>query len=98
MTLKIQIISLIVSFLYGVFFSFLLNINYKLIYNNNKFIKIIGTFLFIIFNSLLYFLILLKFNNGIVHIYCIVALILGFTFNNSFLAKKIHLIALKYKK
>lgn len=98
MTLKIQIISLIVSFLYGIFFSILLNINYKVIYNNNKFIKIIGTLLFVIFNSLLYFLILLKVNNGIVHIYCIFALIFGFTLYNCFFSKKIHLIANKYKK
>lgn len=98
MTLKIQIISLIVSFLYGIFFSFLLNINYKLIYNNNKFIKIIGTLIFVLFNSLLYFLILLKINNGIVHIYCILALIIGFVIYNSFLDNKIHLIALKHKK
>lgn len=98
MILKLQIISLVVSFLYGIFFSFLLNINYKLIYNDNKFIKIIGTFLFVIFNSLLYFLILLKINNGIVHIYCIITLIVGFTFYNSFLSKKIHLIANKHKK
>lgn len=83
MTLKIQIISLIVSFLYGIFFSFLLNINHKLIYSSNKYIKIIGTLLFVIFNSLLYFLILLKVNNGIVHIYCIFSLILGFIFYNS---------------
>lgn len=98
MTLKVQIISLIVSFLYGIFFSFLLNINYKIIYNNNKFVKIIGTLLFVLFNSLLYFLILLKINNGIVHIYCILALIVGFTFYNSILSKKIHLIANKHKK
>ena len=98
MTLKIQIISLIVSFLYGIFFSFLLNINYKIIYNNNKFIKIFGTFLFIVFNSLLYFLILLKVNNGIVHIYCILSLICGFIFHTSFLYKRIRMIAFKHKK
>lgn len=78
MTLKVQIISLIVSFLYGIFFSILLKINYKIIYNEKKLIKIIGTFIFIIFNSLLYFLILMKINNGIVHIYLILVLSLGF--------------------
>lgn len=98
MTLKIQIISLVVSFLYGIFFSFLLNINYKLIYNDNKFIKIIGTFMFIIVNSLLYFLILLKINNGIVHIYCIFSLIIGFIIENFIISKKISKIALKFKK
>ena len=90
MTLKLQIISLIVSLFYGVFFSFLLSINHKIIYNSNKYIKIIGTFIFIIFNALLYFLILLKINNGIVHIYCIISIMLGFILYNR--------IALKYKK
>ena len=98
MTLKIQIISLIVSFLYGIFFSFLLNINYKIIYNENKFKKIIGTFLFIIFNSLLYFYILLKINNGIVHIYCIFSIITGYIMENFVINKKIKKIALKIKK
>lgn len=97
MTLKIQIISLIISFLYGIFFSILLNINYKLIYNDNKLIKIISTFLFIVFNSLLYFLILLKINNGIVHIYCLLSLILGFIIYD-FILKKIHMIANNHKK
>lgn len=88
MSLKLQIISLIVSFLYGIFFSFLLNINYKIIYNNSKLIKIIGTFIFIIANSLLYFYILLKINNGIVHIYLLLSLLMGFILGNIKIFKK----------
>lgn len=94
MTLKVQIISLIVSLLYGIFFSFLLNLNYKIIYNNKKIIQIISSFLFIIFNSLLYFYILLKINNGIVHIYLILSLIIGYI-SEHFIHNK---IALKQKK
>ena len=78
MSLKVQILSLIVSFIYGVFFNILLNINYKIIYNENKFIQITGSFLFVIANSLLYFYILLKVNNGVVHIYCLLMLLLGY--------------------
>lgn len=89
MSLKLQIISLIVSFLYGIFFSFLLNINYKIIYNNKIIIKIIGTFLFIIFNSLLYFYLLLKINNGIVHIYLLLSLLVGFILGNIKIFKKV---------
>ena len=36
MSLRLQILTLSYSFLYGIFFSFLLTINYKLIYNNEK--------------------------------------------------------------
>lgn len=94
MTLKVQIISLVISFLYGIFFSFSLNLNYKLIYNDKKIIKILSSFLFIIFNSLLYFYILLKTNNGIIHIYLILSLILGYI-SEHFIHNK---IAIKFKK
>lgn len=60
MTLKVQVMSLIISFLYGIFFSIFLNLNYKIIYNNNKIYKIGGTFLFVLVNVLLYFLIIKK--------------------------------------
>jgi hypothetical protein len=82
MSLKLQIISLIVSFLYGIFFSIFLNINYKLIYNDNKIYKIVGTFIFIIINVLLYFLIMEKINNGIIHIYCLISILLGYLIQN----------------
>ncbi len=98
MTLKLQIISLLVSFIFGIFFSFLLNINYKIIYNEKKIKKIIGTFLFVIFNSLFYFYILLKINNGIVHIYCIFSIILGYILENFVIDKKIKKIAYKLKR
>lgn len=89
MTLKIQIISLIVSFLYGILFSWILNINYKLIYNSKKYISIVGTFVFIICNSLLYFLILMKINHGIIHIYCLLALLIGFILEHFFIHKAV---------
>lgn len=89
MSLKLQIISLIVSFIYGIFFSKLLKINYKIIYNNKKSIKIIGTFIFIIVNSLLYFYILLKINNGIIHIYLFLSLLFGYIIENVKIIKKV---------
>lgn len=89
MSLKLQIISLIVSFLYGIFFSFTLKINYKIVYNNNKILKIIGTFLYIIANALLYFYLLLKINNGIVHIYLLLSLLIGFILENIKIFKKV---------
>lgn len=98
MTLKVQVMSLIISFLYGIFFSIFLNLNYKIIYNNNKIYKIGGTFLFVLVNVLLYFLIIKKVNNGVVHIYCLISIILG-TFLEHFVLRKIfNRFTIKYKK
>ena len=77
MILKIQFLSLGYSFVYGIFFSFLLTINYKLIYNSNKVVQWLITMLFILTNTLFYFLILKKINNGIIHPYFLFAFILG---------------------
>ena len=66
MILKIQILSLIYSFFYGIGFFLLLEINYKFLYEGKLVYRIIISFLFIIFISLLYFLGLLKINNGII--------------------------------
>ena len=77
MSLKIQFLTLGYSFLYGIFFSFLLTINYKFIYNSNKIIQWLITSLFILTNVLFYFLILKKINNGIIHPYFFLVFILG---------------------
>lgn len=78
MNLKLQIITLIFSFLYGIFFGILLNINYKFLYSNKKILKILANMLFIIFNVLVYFIVLRKINNGIFHPYFVIMLTLGF--------------------
>lgn len=77
MTLDIQIQSLFFSFIFGLFLAFFLNINKKIIYNNNNLIKWFGTFLVILNCFLLYFIILKKINNGIFHIYCLLVLSIG---------------------
>ncbi len=78
MPLKVQIITLGFSFFYGIVFSFLLTINYKLIYNNKKSIKIISSLFFILVNVLFYFLVLKRINNAIVHPYFLFFFFLGF--------------------
>lgn len=92
MDIKVQIITLVVSFLYGIFFSFFLSLNYKFIYSDKKIFKIIISFLIVIINVLLYFIILRKINCGIFHIYEVLSLILGFIIENwlsGIIAKKI---------
>lgn len=91
MNIKLQIITLLVSFLYGIFFSFFLSLNYKFIYNDKKIIKISISFLAVLISVLLYFIILRKINYGIFHIYEVLALILGFIIENwfnGFIAKR----------
>ena len=89
MSLKLQIISLIISFIFGILFNFLLKINYKIIYNESKIVQIGGTFLYVIASSLLYFYILLKVNNGIVHIYCLLSILLGYIIKDKINIKKV---------
>ena len=78
MNLKIQIISLAFSFLYGVVFSLLVNINYRFLFTKRLFYKIVVTFVFIIDMALLYFIFIKMINNGIIHSYFLLMIILGF--------------------
>lgn len=87
MPLNIQIISLVFSFLFGIFFSLFLNINHKIIYNDKKIIKLIGTTLVIFSSVLLYFIMLRKINNASFHPYELIMIVLGFYLEN--LIKKI---------
>lgn len=81
-SLKLQVLTIIVSFLYGIFFSFFLDISSKYIYNSKLKIKILFSFLFILINTILYFAIMNKINNGIIHYYSFIAIIIGFFVEN----------------
>lgn len=78
MNLKIQIISLIFSFLYGILFSLLINFHYSLLFSKKKVLQVFFTFLFLLDMALLYFLIIRIINQGIIHIYFYLVLFLGF--------------------
>lgn len=88
MTLEVQIQSMIYSLVYGLFFSFLLNLNYRLLFTSKKIIQIIFNFFFIIDNVLLYFILLKYINHGIIHLYFIFLIIIGFLIGNQ-VTKKI---------
>lgn len=79
--LKIQIPSLIISFFYGVLIFILLEVNSSFIYHKKKYIKILCSLIFVMFISILYFVILLKVNNGLLHIYFFILIILGYFFS-----------------
>lgn len=87
MSLYLQIITSVFSFLFGMAFSLFLKINYKIIYNSHKIIKILGTFLVVMISMMTYFLLLQKINNALFHIYHLFLLILGFSLSNFLLQK-----------
>ena len=84
MTLDIQIQTFIISILFGLFFSFFVDLIYK-----QKVINIIFSFVFVIIFTLIYFLTLLKINNAIIHPYYIISFIIGFF---------LHIVIKKYLK
>ncbi len=79
MILKIQIYSLVYSFLFGIIFYFLLDIFNR--YNSNKIVvKIITSLLFIFITSIIYFVGLIYVNNGYLHIYFLLSILVGYLF------------------
>lgn len=78
MILKVQIISLIFSFVFGIFIYLILELFNKYIYNKKICIKIIFSLLYSLIFSLLYFFILLNINNGILHSYFFFMIIIGY--------------------
>ena len=80
MILKIQIYSLLFSFSFGLYFSFILDSLKKYIYHRKNIIKIIFSLLIVTINSFIYFIIINKINNGILHPYMFIMMILGFYF------------------
>lgn len=76
--LNIQIKSLIYSFFYGIIFSILTNLNYKFIFYSKPIFKFILNILFVLDNVFLYFIFLRIINDGIIHYYFIVSLVLGY--------------------
>jgi len=77
MTVKIQILTLFYSFLFGIFSSFLLNLNKPLLFHKNLLIKITANIFIVLDLVLIYLIILYKINYGIVHHYFILMIFLG---------------------
>ncbi len=77
----IQIISLLVSFFYGIIFNVLTIYNFKVIKKYNSIIKNIITIMFILDIVIIYMIIIYKINKGYFHIYFILMVILGYITN-----------------
>ena len=82
MDLYIQIKLIIFSFLFGVYFGFLLDINIDFIKEYSKIKTFIFYCVFMIFNSNFYFYVLEKINNGILHYYSFLFVIIGVIIQN----------------
>jgi len=82
MNLKIQILSIVFSFLFGLAFSLFLNLNFKIIYNKSKVIKYLGSFLVILISVLIYFILLQRICNSYFHPYHLLVIIFGFYFKS----------------
>lgn len=82
MSSLVQIISLGISFFYGIFFSLVNKINELMIDKKNYFIKVLVTLVFIIDVVILYIYIMYKVNNGNIHPYFIALVIIGYVVMN----------------
>ena len=77
MNLKIQIIALVFSFIFGVFYAFLVRVTKRFLFSGKWIISIISSLIFNLLLSLLYFLLLNIINNGMLHIYFLLMFLLG---------------------
>ena len=80
MKLDIQIYSLLFSFLFGIVFNVLLDMFNKFNNKNKIIIKVILSFVFVMMLSITYFIGLLYINNGYLHIYFFVMIMVGYFF------------------
>ena len=104
MDYRIQLMSFLVSFLFGIFFSFISRFHYDLVYSLKAFMRYLLSFLFILDISLLYVLLLYYVNHGVLHFYFLCVTFLGyFSENYIFLnvkkyVKRVSLLAKKKRK
>ena len=87
MNSNMQIISFLVSFIYGIVFYYLTILNFKLIDNLKTFVKHILTFIYVLDVTIIYIIIFYHLNKGYFHIYFILTVFIGFVLG-CFLHKK----------
>lgn len=80
--LDIQIKSLFISILFGILFAFLYKLNYKYLYKTGKLYKYVINFLFSVDFFLLFFIVLKRINNGVIHMYFLVLFFISYLFFN----------------
>ena len=78
MNAKLQLITFIISFIYGIIFSLLTIYNFKLIAKLKVIFKHLITFIYVLDMTIIYIIILYHLNKGYFHIYFIMTVFLGF--------------------
>lgn len=74
----VQVISLLVSFIYGIVFYILSKFNKYIISNKNNIVKLLVTTVYVVDMVIIYIFIMYEINFGNIHPYFIISLILGF--------------------
>lgn len=87
MNLLTQIQVLSYSFLFGLYFSSTFNLLYKVLFTKYLILNIITNFIYFFGNSFLYFYLLYKINNGIIHIYLLFTFLISFFLYNRLFVK-----------
>ena len=85
MEVSLQIISILISFLFGIFFYLFSRIHFSCVSKSCLFFKFITTFLFVFDSVLAYVILFYYVNEGIFHIYFLLSVVLGY-----FLALSLH--------
>ncbi len=82
MSSNIQLLTFLLTFLYGILSTILFRINAYLIKDIKKVLKDIITILFTFDIIIIYSLLMYRINGGIIHIYFVITLILGMYIGN----------------
>lgn len=80
MSAHLQLLLLLFNFFYGFIICIVASINYKLIKNEVKILKVLITLLASLDFTFLYLVCIFKINSGIFHIYYLLSFSLGFVF------------------
>ena len=86
MELGIQIFSIFISIVYGIIFGILYNFSYTFLYMKSRY-RVLINMLFITNIFLIYFVIMLKINNGNIKLTFIILLLLNFIMSSNFTLK-----------
>ena len=78
MNSTLQLITFIVSFIFGLLFAIITVYNFKLIKNLSKYVQNFLTFIYVIDMTIIYIIIMYHLNRGYFHIYFIISVIIGF--------------------
>ncbi len=93
MSANLQLITLLLSLLFGILFYFLTIFNFKMINNLKVIYKHIITFIYVLDMTIIYIIFLYHLNKGYFHIYFVLTVLLGFIFGyiiNKKMFSKIH--------